>query len=80
VDGFQVCPFILQVFLGICKEGSVDEILIDIVQLQFLEGKLECLLGVLDFGAGDFGCNVELFAGNTCFLDCFAELDFVAVD
>jgi len=58
VDSFQICPFLLQVLVGSGEEGRVDQVLVDVLQLQLLERQLECFLRVLDFGAGDLGCNV----------------------
>lgn len=57
----------------------MDQVLVDVIQLQLLEGELEGFLRVLDFRAGDFGGDVEFLSGDACFFDGFAELGFVAV-
>ncbi len=54
--------------------------MVDVVELEFLEGGGKAFFCVLDFGAGDFGRYVELFSRDAGFLDCGAELGFVAVD
>jgi hypothetical protein len=58
----------------------VDEVLVDIIDLEFLEGGLESFFGVLDFCAADFGGYVQLISGNSRFFDSLAELGFVTVD
>ena len=46
MDLFQIFPLGLQVFRGLGEEGGMNEILVDVIQLQFLERELECFLGV----------------------------------
>jgi hypothetical protein len=57
----------------------MDQILIDIIQTKFLQGELKCCLGILDFGAVDFGGDIELVSLDPGFFDGFAELCFVSV-
>ena len=58
----------------------MDQVLIDIIQTEFLQRELKCCLSILDFGAVDFGGDIEFFSWNPGFFDGFAELCFVSVD
>ena len=58
----------------------MNQILIDIIQTEFLQRELKRCLGILYFGAVDFGDNIEFISWNPSFFDGFAELCFVSVD
>jgi hypothetical protein len=54
--------------------------LVDIVQLQLLEGQFEGFFSVLDFCTSDFGGNIELLSWDARVLDGLSEFDFIAID
>jgi hypothetical protein len=77
---FEIFPLGLQIFWRLGEEWSVDEILVHIVQLQFLEREFECFLAVLRFGAGDLSSYIEFLPRNTGLLDRRTKLGLISVD
>ena len=51
LDFLQFSPFLLEIFRGIGEEWSVNQVLIDVIEPEFLEGELECGFCILYFGA-----------------------------
>jgi hypothetical protein len=58
----------------------MDQVLIDVIQTKFLQREIKCCLGILDFSAADFGCDIELISWDPSLFDGFAELCFISID
>ena len=79
MDGFHLCPFLLQLLLCLGEEGRVDKIQVDVVGLELSDGFGEVGFGVRRSETADFGCNEEFLAGDVGFLYCGTKLCFVPV-
>ena len=58
----------------------MDEVLVDVVKLKFLEGEFECFLCVLNVCSTDLGGYIKLLSWDASFFDCLAEFGLVAID
>jgi hypothetical protein len=79
LDLFQLRPALLKVLVGLSKPGAVDQVKIDVVKAELLEGNVEGVNGRTLLLSRDLGGDIKLFTRNTASLDGLSELFFVAV-
>lgn len=79
LDGLEVGPLLLQLLVRGGEPGPVEEVEVDVVEAQLLEGQLEGFLRGLLLLAVRLGGDEELAPGDAGRLDGRAELFFVSV-
>lgn len=79
LDGLHVGPFLLQDLIGAAVERDVDEVEVDVVQTQFLQGGIKVLLGDLGIASGKLGGDKETLPGHARRLDAGPQLLLVVV-
>lgn len=76
----ELSPTLLQVLIGLGEPGTVNQIQIDVVEAELLEGDVKRLnRGTLLLG-GDLGGDIKLLPGNASFLDSLTKLLLVAIN
>lgn len=76
----ELSPALLQVLVGLGEPRAVDQVQIDVLKAELLEGDVKRVNGGTLLLGGDLGGDIELLPGNATGLDSLTKLLLVTVN